>query len=76
MGMVPVAPNSIRLASEGDKKVRGFMERPACLGLNKMEMMYIPTLIEIIDLTSRFESRNPRVQGLFFHQEPGLADPQ
>jgi hypothetical protein len=74
--MVPVAPNSNKLVSEGDKKVRGFKERPVALGLNKMEMIYIPTLIEISNLTIRFESRNPRVHGLFFHQEPGLADPQ
>jgi hypothetical protein len=34
------------------------------------------TLIEMINFVSLFESRNPRVQALFFHQALGLAEPQ
>ena len=76
IGMVPVAPKSNKLVSEGDKKVSGFIDKPAALGLNRMETMYMPTLTEIITLVSLFESRNPRVQALFFHQAPGLDEPQ
>ncbi len=71
--MVPVAPKSNKLVSDGDKKVSGFNDKPAARGLNKIEMMYITTLTAMRNLTNRFESRNPRVQALFFHQEPGLA---
>src|SRR5210317_2451720 len=73
MGMVPVAPNNLRIGSEGDKKMSGWGVKPVDLGSNKMERMYRPTLIEMINLTNFFGSRNPRVQTLFFHNEAGLA---
>ena len=73
MGMVPVAPNNLRIGSEGDKKMSGWGVKPVDLGSNKMERMYMPTLIEMINLTNLLGSRNPRVQILFFHIEAGLA---
>ncbi len=73
MGMVPVAPNNLRIESEGDKKTSGCKVKPVDLGSNKMERMYMPTLIEMINLTNFFGSRNPRVQALFFQNEAGLA---
>jgi hypothetical protein len=73
MGMVPVAPRRNKLLSEGDRKVSGFMDRPAPLGLNRMDMIYIPTLMAIRYLTNCPGSRNPRVQALFLYHDPGLA---
>ena len=73
MGMVPVAPNNLRIGSEGDKKMSGWGVKPVDLGSNKMERMYMPTLIEMINLTNLLGSRNPRVQTLFFHIDAGLA---
>ena len=73
MGMVPVAPNNLRIGSEGDKKMSGWGVRPVDLGSNKMERMYMPTLIEMINLANLLGSLNPRVQTLFFHLEAGLA---
>jgi hypothetical protein len=52
MGTVPVAPNSNRLASEGDRKVSGFRDNPAALGFNNMAIIYMPTLIAIRILTN------------------------
>ncbi len=52
MGTVPVAPNSNRLVSEGDRKVSGFIDNPVARGLNNMEMRYIPTLTAMITFTN------------------------
>jgi len=68
-----VAPNNSSIGPEGDRKVSGCGDKPADLGSNKMERRYIPTLIEMINLTNFFGSRNLRVQTLFFHNEAGLA---
>lgn len=76
MGTVPVAPKSIKLVSEGDRKVSGFKDKLACLGFNKMERMYMPTFIAMINLMNLVGSRNPRVQALFFQKEAGFAVPQ
>ena len=73
MGTVPVAPNNSRIGPEGDRKVSGFRDKPVALGSTQMERRYMPTLIEMINLTNLFGSRNPRVQRLFFHNEAGLA---
>jgi hypothetical protein len=73
MGTVPVAPNNSRIGPEGDRKMSGFSDKPVALGSNKMERMYMPTLIEMINLTNLFGSRNTRLQTLFFHNEAGLA---
>ena len=74
--MVPVAPSRNKLLSEGDRKVSGFMDRPVPLGLNRMDIIYIPTLMAMIYLTNCPGSRNPRVQALFLYQDPGLRVPQ
>jgi hypothetical protein len=71
MGTVPVAPNNSSIGPEGDRKMSGFRAKPVDLGSNKMERRYMPTLIEMINLTNLFGSRNPRVQTLFFHNEAG-----
>ena len=52
MGTVPVAPKSNKLVSEGDRKVSGFIDKPVALGLNNMEMRYIPTLTAMTILTN------------------------
>jgi hypothetical protein len=52
MGIVPVAPKRSKLLSEGDKKVSGFRVSPAALGFSRMEMMYMTTLREMINLMS------------------------
>ena len=52
MGTVPVAPNRNRLISEGDRKVSGFKDKPVALGLNNMEMRYMPTLTAMIIFTN------------------------
>jgi hypothetical protein len=76
MGMLPVPPSRNRLLSEGERKVRGFPDRAAPLGLNSMEIMYIPMLMAIMYFTNCPGSRNPAVQGLFLYQDPGLEVPQ
>jgi hypothetical protein len=73
MGTVPVAPNNLSIGPEGDRNMSGFRAKPVDLGSNKMERRYMTTLIEMINLTNLFGSRNPRVQTLFFHNEAGLA---
>jgi hypothetical protein len=50
MGTVPVAPNNNILVSEGDRKVSGFKDRPVALGLNSIEIIYMPTLTMISNL--------------------------
>ncbi len=52
MGTVPVAPKNNKLVSEGDRKVSGFKDKPVALGLNNMEMRYIPTLTAMITFTN------------------------
>ena len=69
MGTIPVAPNNLRTDSEGDKKMSGCGVKPVAPGSNKMERMYMPTLMEMINLTNVFGSRNPRVQTLFFQTD-------
>jgi hypothetical protein len=39
MGKVPVAPRRKRLLPEGDRKVKGFADKPRDDGFNKMEKM-------------------------------------
>ncbi len=67
-----MAPNNLRIGPEGDRKVSGFSDNPVDPGSNKMERMYMPTLIEMINLTNLFGSRKPLIQTLFFHHEAGL----
>ena len=52
MGTVPVAPNSNKLVSEGDRKVSGFIDKPVARGLNNMDIIYIPTLTAISVFTN------------------------
>ena len=76
MGTVPVAPNNSRIGPEGDRKISGFRDKPVDLGSNKMERIYMTTLIVMINLINLPGSRNPRVNALFFHNEAGLDKPQ
>lgn len=52
MGTVPVAPKSNILVSEGDKKVSGFKDRLVVRGLNKSEMIYMPTFAMMSIITN------------------------
>jgi hypothetical protein len=52
MGTVPVAPNSIRLVSEGERKVSGFIDKPVARGLNNIEIIYMPIFAAISVLTN------------------------
>jgi len=52
MGTVPVAPKRNKLLSEGDKKVSGFKDSPVPLGLNNIDIIYMPTLIAISVFTN------------------------
>ena len=76
MGAVPVAPNNWRIGSDGDRNKSGCGVKPVDLGSNKMERMYMPTLMEMMNLTNLLGSRNPRVQTLFFNNDAGLVIPQ
>ena len=71
-----MAPNNLRIESEGDRNTSGCKVKPVDLGSNRIERMYIPTLIEMINLINLLGSRNPRVQTLFFNNEAGLVIPQ
>jgi len=44
MGIVPVAPKSKRLLFAGDKKEKGFSEKPVDQGLSRREITYMPRL--------------------------------
>jgi hypothetical protein len=44
MGIVPVAPRSKRLLFAGDKKYKGFNEKPDDKGLSRREITYMPRL--------------------------------
>jgi hypothetical protein len=52
MGTVPVAPNTNKLVSEGDKKVSGFKDNPVPLGLNNIDIIYMPTFAAISIFTN------------------------
>ena len=52
MGTVPVAPRMNILVSEGDKNVSGFNVRPVALGLNNIEIIYMPILMAMRVLTN------------------------
>ena len=45
-----MAPSDSRLEPAGERKVSGLGDKPAALGLNKMERTYIPALIAMIAL--------------------------
>jgi len=50
MGMVPVAPNSKRMLFEGERKVKGFIDRFVEVKLNRMEIANRTIFARIIDL--------------------------
>jgi hypothetical protein len=44
MGIVPVDPSKISALLEGERKVKGLLEKPILVGFIKREIKYIPTL--------------------------------
>ena len=72
MGMVPVAPRRKRLLSEGDKKVRGFADRPRAEGLEIIDMMYNAQLIYTMSLTISVEAAENLLNKWAFNGEPGF----
>ena len=50
MGTVPVAPNSKRILFEGEKRVRGFIERFKVVGFSIIESAKRTIFVKMIDL--------------------------
>jgi len=49
--MVPVAPKSIRILSEGEKRVKGFIDKFKVVGLKIVEIAKRIIFVKMIDLT-------------------------
>jgi hypothetical protein len=50
MGIVPVAPNSKRILFEGEKRVKGFIERFKVVGFSIIESAKRTIFVNTIDL--------------------------
>jgi len=50
MGTVPVAPNSKRILFEGEKRVRGFIERFKVAGFSIIESAKRAIFVNMIDM--------------------------
>jgi hypothetical protein len=76
IGMVPVAPRRKRLLSDGDRKVRGFADRPRADGLKIIDRRYKAPLTYIMSLMAFIDAAENLLNNCVFNSEPGFERPQ
>ena len=76
MGIVPVAPSSKRILFEGERKVKGFIDRRMVVKLRRVEIANREQFTMMIVLTIWDGWRYSRNNAMFLHQVPGRDIPQ